>query len=260
MFRFVYKNIDIAHKLDKASEPMENYQKHMHYFDEILYFVKGDVIYTVEAESRKLEPGDIVYAPSGKYHFATVNSDVSYERYVFKFPEQFVPEYIKQKRENFSPFLGNIKRFSDVFKAFDDYPKYYGDDELYAIFMCDLIGLLVKIFRNPTPIKDQTPDVISKIINYIDENLDKRITLDTLNEAFNFSKSYISNEFKTHMKIPIMQYIRTKKILAAHKLIISGTKKAVVAEMFGFEDYSTFYRSYVKIMGFAPTDGSKSTH
>lgn len=254
MFHFVYKDIDFSHKLDETSNPTENYQKHIHYFNEIVLFVTGDATYTVETESRKLQPGDIIFIPSGKYHFATVNSDTKYERYVLKFPDEYVPEYIKQKRETSSCFLGNAHRYFDVFKNFDELKKDYSEEELYTTYLCETINLLVKLYHTPSPIQKKAPELVTALINYINENLDHKITLDTLNKTFNFSKSYISNEFKTYMKTPIMQYIRTKKILAGHRMITNDAKTGQVAAYFGFSDYSTFYRSYVKIMGFAPTD------
>ena len=42
--------------------------------------------------------------------------------------------------------------------------------------------------------------------------------------------------------------IKTKKIIAAHQYILQGMNKTKVAEMFGFDEYSTFYRAYLKIM------------
>ena len=255
MFQFIYKDIDFAHKLDEASNPTESYEKHIHYFNEIVLFVKGDVVYTVETESRKLQPGDIIFIPSGKYHFATVDSNSQYERYVLKFPDEYVPDYIKERREYSSCFLGNANRHFDVFKEFDELRKSYSNEELYAIYTCATVRLLVELYHNTlSPIQKEAPKIVGLLISYINENLDKKITLDSLNKVFNFSKSYISNEFKLYMKTPIIQYVRTKKILAAHKMIESGAKAGQAAEKFGFEDYSTFYRSYLKIMGFAPTD------
>ena len=260
MFQFIYKDIDFAHKLDEASNPTENYEKHIHYFNEIVLFVKGDVVYTVETESRKLKPGDIIFIPSGKYHFASVDSNSQYERYVLKFPDDHVPEYIKLRREYTSCFLGNAQRHFNVFKEFDELKKSYSNDELYAIYMCETIRLLVELYHNSlSPIQKEAPKIVGLLINYINENLDKKITLDSLNQIFNFSKSYISNEFKLYMKTPIIQYVRTKKILAAHKMIEGGAKVGQVAEKFGFTDYSTFYRSYFKVMGFAPTDHDSPT-
>ena len=72
--------------------------------------------------------------------------------------------------------------------------------------------------------------------------------MQTLSDEFHYSKSFITVEFKRQMKIPIMQYVRSKKIIAAHHMILSGTKKHEAAEMFGFETYSTFYRAYKKFI------------
>ena len=51
MFYFLHKNIDFAHKIDNPSSPTEDYFKHIHGFNEILYFVRGQVKYTVESET-----------------------------------------------------------------------------------------------------------------------------------------------------------------------------------------------------------------
>lgn len=255
-YTFTYKTINYAHKFGRASEPKEDYQKHLHSFVEILYFVRGDVEYTVEAATRKLQPGDLIFIAPNKYHFATVNDSVPYERYVFQFPGSLLPEYVNEKAASAYPFFTDSKKYLDIFKEFVSCRNIYDDDELYTLYISSTLRLLVSIFHNYKPVYSQKTGLVTDLINYIDENLHSRITLDSLNEAFNFSKSYISNEFRTQMKIPLMQYIRTKKILAAHKMLLDGVKKNKVAEAFGFEDYSTFYRSYVKVMGFSPMDGN----
>lgn len=257
---FTFKNINYSHKLGRASEPQEDYQKHMHCFVEVLYFIRGDVTYTVEAATRELQSGDLIFIAPNKYHFATVNDSVPYERYVLQFPESLLPEYLVKKADSAYPFFSNCKKFTDIFKEFDSYRNMFDNDELYTLYISATLKLLVSLFHDYTPVYNQKTGLVTDLINYIDENLYNRITLDTLNEHFNFSKSYISNEFRTQMKIPIMQYIRTKKILAAHKMLLNGVKKNKVAEMFGFEDYSTFYRSYVKVMGFSPMDGHGKSH
>lgn len=64
-----------------------------------------------------------------------------------------------------------------------------------------------------------------------------------LTEQFHYSKSFIYAEFSKYMKIPLMKYIRLKKIIAVRQLILGGAKKTEAAEQFGFENYSTFYRT-----------------
>ncbi|MBP5217271.1 MAG: hypothetical protein J6038_05520 [Bacilli bacterium] len=58
MFSFVYKDIDFAHKLDHASSPNDEYDKHLHVFVELLYFVSGSVIYHVEGQEKNQRRND----------------------------------------------------------------------------------------------------------------------------------------------------------------------------------------------------------
>lgn len=45
--------------------------------------------------------------------------------------------------------------------------------------------------------------------------------------------------------------------MAAHQHITKGMKPTKVAEMYGYSDYSTFYRTYLSVMGFPPS-GNKN--
>lgn len=254
MFSFSYNGIDFSHKKGIASEPMDDFGKHLHPFNEILIFLNGDVTYNVESRSRKLEEGDLVIIKQGLYHFADISKSETYERYVFKFPVSVLPHFVEDKLETQSPFLTNVKKYLMLLNQFDSYYGNYSDEETYYLFISELTKLLIMMLKEPTRADSNSDDVITRLIEYIDENIQSNISLDTLSREFNYSKSYISNEFKNNMKIPVMQYVRYKKIIAAHQMILAGAKKSVVAELLDFNDYSTFYRSYVKIIGHAPTD------
>lgn len=249
MFGFTYKNIDFAHKLDKPSSPTEEYHKHIHSFYEILYLVKGRTNYTVESESRKLNEGDIVFIPPGKYHFAAVDLSVPYERYVLKLPETLVPDFVRKKFVAGSSFYGNSKKFGAMFNALDSYIGKFSEEELYTLFVADASKLMVMLcHETPRPVGKHN-EFINAVIDYVDANINIPINTQTLADEFHYSKSFINIEFKKQMKIPIMQYVRSKKIMAAHQMILGGAKKAEVAELFGFDTYSTFYRAYKKLIG-----------
>lgn len=248
MFSFIYKNIDFAHKLDDASSPTEEYYKHIHYFYEILYFVKGNVQYTVESETRNLHEGDIVFIPTGKYHFATVDLSEPYERYVLKIPDSLVPEYLAKKLANSNSFYVDSRKFDVIFNQLDTYVKMFSSDEIYTLFTCEIMKLLVMLCHETKGQIGKHNDFIEAVIDYVDANVRSPITTQTLAAEFHYSKSFINIEFKKHMKIPIMQYVRSKKIMAAHQMILSGAKKSEVAEMFGFDTYSTFFRAYKKLI------------
>jgi AraC-like DNA-binding protein len=95
---------------------------------------------------------------------------------------------------------------------------------------------------------EKQPDIVKQIIDYINANLQKPLTMQDIVSEFHYSRSYISMEFKKHMQISIMQYIRYKKIIAVHELVLNGAKKQETAELYGFGTYSTFYRAYKKLV------------
>ena len=255
MFNFVYGEIDFAHKLDKAGSPSEDYGKHMHHFYEILFFVKGDVLYTVESNTEKLEEGDLIIIHPGQYHFAVVNGGLSYERYVLKFPSSLIPPYLEDKIKEKNIHFIRKSDYKNEFKQFDIYANDYQDiDDLYTLYICQLTKLIVSFCRQ----KQDTPSIvntmISKVVKHIDDNIQSPLTLSDISEACHYSKSYICNGFKQNMKTSIMKYVRYKKMIAAHRMILSGEKKRVVAQKFGYDDYSTFYRAYKKVINDTLTD------
>ena len=252
MFNFLYKNIDFAHKLGTASEPTDNYNKHLHTVNEILFLVKGNVRYNVESESRFLIEGDLILIRPGKYHFGEVYKEKQYERYVLKFPDSVLPPYLAERLQSLNAFFGDAKKYALMFNQLDSYYDNFSSEETYTLFVCELTKLLIMMCRENVVATTASDNFIARLTDYIDAHVRQSVSLESLSREFNFSKSYISNEFKRTMKIPVMQYVRYKKIIAAHQMILAGEKKSAVAEMFDFKDYSTFYRSYVKIIGHAP--------
>ncbi len=252
MFKFAYGNIDFAHKVDEPKKPSEAYEKHLHYFYEIVFFVKGDVTYIVGEESRQLYNGDLVFIKPGRNHFAEVNSEAKYERYVLKFDNSFIPPFLQEKLKNTDTFYTNASKYTSILKSLDSYIGNYCDEEIYTLMTSELLKLLVFLVNDKSETESVYNEQIAKIIYWIDEHIKEPITLERLSDTFNYSTSHICNDFKKYMKISIMKYVKTKKLIAAHNDILSGLKKNEVAEMYSFENYSTFYRLYIKTFHTSP--------
>ena len=86
-------------------------------------------------------------------------------------------------------------------------------------------------------------------------NLDRGMAMD--NQYLYVSKSTLYHSFKKSMKISIMQYVRNKKVLHAQKLMRNGVKPTKACSMSGFDDYTTFYRSYKLFFGRSPGENEK---
>jgi AraC-like DNA-binding protein len=258
MFKFEKDGLDYSHKLDNASSPQDQYSKHMHPFFEILYFVDGDVDYTVESETRHLKPHDLIFIAPGKYHFGTVNKNLLYERYVIKFPTEIIPAYLRDRLHGMNSFYVNDSSQEYIFKGFDDFCNVFTGDDLYTMLRLRTVELLIGLSHVLSPQPVLSDDMIPRIVSYIDNNLASDLSLEKIAAALAYSESYISNVFRKKMKCPLMQYIRSKKVIAANSLIRNGYRPQEAAEIFHFGDYSTFYRSYLKIIGTPPSSRRKA--
>lgn len=262
MFNFNYKEIDFAHKLNGHTLPSDDFKKHMHDFYELIFFVHGDVDYMIESKSKKLVSNDIILIPAGLLHYGVANVDVEYERYVLKFPLRLINDTLAKEIQDFTCFSGNYPALKELFTKLDNIYNNYSDEHKYILMVNTLSEILINM-QNKSKLSDELigvyhNPVVSKVIAYINENIKKNITLTDICNDLNFSRTHISNEFSRVMKIPVMTYIRYKKIIAAHQKILEGNVKInEVAYEYGFEEYSTFYRNYIKIIGKPPYSNTK---
>lgn len=254
MFNYLYKDLDIAHKYDILPVPSPDYKKHYHDFYEIFFLVKGNVTFTVENEIKKLEENDILLIQPGEHHFVTFLDDSPYERYVLKFQDHMVPQFLKDCLINRSAFYTETENFRELFRKLDIFYDDYNALELQLLFSSIVTELLIKLNHSQFNKKESNNDEdITAIIQYINENIRQPLTAQDLCNQFHFSQSYLYEKFHTHMKTPIMKYIRSKKIIAAYQMITRGEKPTKVAESFGYVDYTTFYRAFISVMGFSPS-------
>lgn len=252
MFKFLYQNINFAYKIDNADDPADEYCPHSHPLNELIYFINGNISFTVDETEIPIEKGSIVFVPAGVSHYAIVDKSISYERYVLKFSNSVLPDFINEKLQNMQPYCGKHTELQSQFMMLSSYYNQFENADLYELFVCELIKIIILLCKTSADEKNQYNEILSPMLSFIDENICSKIDLQTLNDEFHYSKSYIVNMFKKYLKIPPIHYIRKKKIIAADAMLLTGKKKCDVAELLGFNDYSSFYRAYVKEMGHPP--------
>ena len=93
----------------------------------------------------------------------------------------------------------------------------------------------------------------ARVIRYLNNNIDKDLSLDRLARKFFVSKYYLCRAFKKHNGTSVHGYINHKRVMFAKQLIEEGETASGAAYKVGFGDYSAFYRAYVKILGVSPT-------
>lgn len=100
-----------------------------------------------------------------------------------------------------------------------------------------------------------------KIINYIDEHISEKITAETLCKAFYMSKVTLYNLFSQYYDTSVAEYIRTKKLSLAKKLIEENPSMQIseVSDSVGI-DANYLPKIFKKEFGYCPKKYQKKNN
>lgn len=242
--------------------------RHCHDNYEILYVASGKGRYILEGVEFPLYPRTLVIIKPFEYHYVELDKDVVYDRYVINFTLQglsketvlMLEKIIGESNEKSGCFYhpGSISTSTvSIFDRFE-YANSLPENErnLYVRLLLSEIILFLSVSAGQHIIHDEA-ELGAKVIKYINEYLDKKLTLDILARKFFISKYYLCRAFKEYSGVSIHSYINHKRVIYAKQLMDEGETASGAAYKVGFGDYSAFYRAYVKIIGTPPTTESR---
>ena len=103
-------------------------------------------------------------------------------------------------------------------------------------------------------------NLILKILDYIDNNLYKKITIEELSKTFYFNKDYIMRVFKREIKTTIIEYINKKRIFTSlNELKNTNNSILKIAINNGFISQEYYSETFTKIIGVNPLTYRKFT-
>ena len=254
VFEHITKTEDIKFKHSKGMRDI--FGKEIHQYHEIFLFISGDATFITEYESLKLKPYTLITIPQKTFHLFDVHGDeADYERYILNFYNiNELDTIINKAMSCISVISSPSKMLIDDLLFMDN--NEYSESEKKLLIYSKLISILLEIgnttLHKPNIEKRNSP-LVSACLNYINQNIESKITVDTLAKALNYSKSIITHKFSSEMKIPLHRYIILKKLTHAQIDIKKGVPLTEVCYKYGFSDYSCFYRHYKKHFGVSPS-------
>lgn len=97
---------------------------------------------------------------------------------------------------------------------------------------------------------------INKVLRYIAENLDKKITLQSAADYIYKNSSYLSRLFKQHIGMSFTDYLIRQRIEKATCLLADSSLSAEkISEQIGIDSVSYFYQFYKRETGKTPRGG-----
>jgi len=253
-FEHIVQTPDIKYKHAKGMRDI--FGKEFHQFHEIFLFIGGEAFFTTEQKTVKLKPYTLIVIPENTFHSFHVHGDeANYERYVFNFYNTREIDQIIFKNMTCVNVIESLPdSIINDFTSLDDNKYSFSEKKLLA--PAKLLSVLVELGHlNPSEeyISSKFSKITQKCLNYINQNLCSPLTVADVSNNLNYSRSSIMHAFKTDLHIPLYKYIIEKKLIYAHKDIMSDISPTEVCSKYGFSDYSCFYRHYKKHFGSSPS-------
>ena len=232
------------------------WESHCHAHFEMIAVLDGSVNVTIEGIEYRLRRGEAIAIPPLCYHAITASKKGEYKRITALFDFDSIPSVLWENFAKKSILIHTLSHYiTDELKKI----CFSKDQEFYIplahSFMTEILYSLANS-EQATP-QSEINDLLRDVLSYIDGHLCERISLDELASHVSRSKSSVCHIFEERMKISPKQYILQKKLALASKLIGEGTPPTVAAEQVGYENYSNFYRLYLKHFGTSPTKRRK---
>lgn len=245
-----------------------NFEKHCHSCYELLYVVNGSGTYIAEGTEYALLPNTLLLLPPLEYHYVQPSSSQPYERYVFNFstetvPERFLDSPILRKYLSGDEKYHSSDRISEAVQSlFRVVPTILKDPshDLAESMMSEILGQILYFLscEETPPAEKPQKKSFSEIIDFLNLHLCDPVTLNDLADRFYISKYHLCHSFRERTGISVIAYLNTKRVALAQQLLDKGVPPTEVCYRVGFSDYSVFYRAFRRQNGYSPSKYKKN--
>ncbi len=261
------EHFQLYHAVDEPPR-REDYEMHMHDHYEMYCFISGNARYHVEGTSYQLSGGTLLLMRNSESHTLMPSGPDRYERYTLNFRRElfegtgFTPSLLRPFHDR-ALGEGNLYLPSElmgidpvsVFRKIEAELRVLTPRDVLLANLSSLLcavnaAFLKKDVVNQPPSKKLGDDMIQ----FINENILTGTDISALSAHIHLSPSQTCRVFKEATGSSVYHYILLKRLILAREMIASGESAKNAALSCGFGDYSSFYRSYKKHFGRAPTE------
>lgn len=266
-----YKNADCGIHVQKISDSSEAQKTHSHGYFQIYYVLEGSLTHVTERESSRLSRGDAFVIPPNRTHSIVDIENALF--YTVSFAKESLGEAsgslllihrfweslyndgnlhakIKIKSEQI-PLMENLLEKTLV--EFNGKEIGYGDT--VRAYLTVILTILARAHFEKVPLtvsEAHGRERIAACMAYIDENFAEPLTLSDMAKWCAMSRSEFCKQFFNMSGTTFSHYLNSARIKHAVKLLESNHSITSVQILCGYNDFSTLYRNFKKIMGSSP--------
>lgn len=233
-----------------------NYAAHMHQYAELIIPLKGSLSVVTFNDPEVFSPGEAAFIFPYQSHEYLSNE--YNEVAIFTFSTDIISEFFGVA----NGFVGERAVFTPEKSSFEIMRERVFDKENSDFFsICGCLSLMVGDYLRSVKLKEwnKTNDVFRKIVEYVINNISKKITVNDIANELNYSKTYLSQVVKSIYgdSIPtLISAIKTDRAFELFRYTDASCREICFACGFGSE--ISFSRNFKKIVGRMPSEYGKS--
>lgn len=246
---------------------------HCHDFVEVYLCISGGKYFLLNDTLYDLKKGDLFIVNSLDVHRVIRQEDICYERYVLEYKPSYVLRFCTPKTdlmhylhhnrtEKSNKITLEPTQFEFLVELMEKYELIdendYGSElkkELGFIrILLYVAEIIYKHSYNDEIFVNNINSTVTSLLSYISDNLAEDLSLEKLASEVNISKHYLCSLFKKNTGITIHNYISSRRIAYAKKLLLQGDSITEISEKTGFNSLSNFTRTFRRITGISPSN------
>ncbi len=238
---------------------------HFHDAYEIYYLQTGSRNYFISDRTYPVTQGDMVLIAPNIIH-KTMDTGEEHSRILISFR----PDYLnmtgsRQIIESVFSCSGILsldfalqEKIEDIYDEMiqEGNTKALGYEARLQTLLMNMLVIIARHKEHITPSDDGSTSVNDKvhdIIQYLKNNYQQPVSLQTLSDDFYISRYYLTRVFKKTTGFTILEYVHSLRIVEAQRLLRETDLKIIdVAQRIGFTNVSSFGKVFKALTGQSP--------
>ncbi len=248
-------------------------KKHWHNELEIAFVLSGSLFINIDDIMYEILEGETFIISRGTVHYY-IEPEGESKVCIVKLPLDFIAGFSKDTKEYFLKFYKDvllIKRdevIRDIFHTVLSIPDRKDGIIKESLLVAKIIEATVFLFECPDMVKkrivtksNNDSEIMERMLSYLDEHMNEKITLTEISAHLGFSESYCSKYIKKKTKMNFLEYLNNARILRAEEILrTTDTSITEIAYMTGFTSIQSFNRVFKSLCEVSPSEYRKRLH